>query len=568
MPVLTRPRLRRLSRAGALLVVALVLSLSLAPTLAAAPTLPDSALSALGRAARAAAAHHSRAEALALIDAAEDSANPVLAARATLVAYADRRLHTAHTAALLWRTLAPHDPQAVSFLFLTDVALGRDPQGLRRLAELLPPGTSWAGEETMATLLIRRLPHMLDLRVAQLWVHRHPRASGPRYLLGLVALRIGMSGTAGLEAHDLARRKLPLDRRLRVGELKAQALVYGGRLRRGLAEARRLLHTQPASLPLAVNLISLELVSDHNRAAHALALHWHRTHPRNLALFLALALADLHRHHPQRARRWLTRLLESGREQALTAFNIGRVELRLHHPRRARFWFRWAAARAERDVPSVALALARLAGDGQDTRTARAVFRDYAARVPLQGPAVRLLEAHWLDGLHRFHAARRVLAKAYALYPDDPDVIYSLALADMQVGHGALGYRTLRALGRRYPDNAWILNAEGYYLARRTGRLARAAHDIDRALALDPGDPPLLDSRGWVSYRRGHDRRALVLFRRAYQHDRSPAIALHYGLALWHTGHQNQARRLWSRIYKRHPHDRALAEALAHHAGS
>jgi predicted Zn-dependent protease len=568
MSVLIRRRFRRLPRARSFCTAAIFLALLGGTPLFATPAVPDGVLAALGRAASAAADGHSRSEAQALIDAAEDSANPVLASRATLVAYAHRHLRTAHTAALLWRTLAPHDPQAVSFLFLTDFALGRDTQGLRRMAELLPPGAPWAGEAMMATLLLRRLPHILDLRVTQLWRARHPRSAGALYLTGLVALRLGMDGTALLTAHELGARKLPLNHRLRVGELLSQSLVYGGRPKRGLEEARRLLAREPKSLPLAVNLISLELVSGHDRQAHALAVRWRLTHPHNRALFLALALSDLHRNHPRRARRWMTRLLETGKNQSLAAFNIGRIEVRLHHPRRARFWFRWAAARAERDVPAAALALARLIGHGKDTPAARAVFHRYAARVPLQAPAVRLLEAHWLTALHHPHAAYRVLVQAHALFADDPDVTYALALAEMDIGRGRLGYRLLRHLGRRYPDNPWIFNAEGYYLARHTGRLARAAHDIERALALDPGDPPILDSRGWVSYRRGHYRRALALFRRAYAHDRSATIALHYGLALWHEGHKARARNLWSRVYKRHPHDRALAEALARHRGS
>jgi Tfp pilus assembly protein PilF len=568
MPVIIRRRSWRLRRPDALLAFVASTALLAGTPVRATPGLPDGVLAALGRAARASAGGHSRAEARALIDAAEESANPVLASRATLVAYSHRHFRTAHTAALLWRTLAPHDPQAVSFLFLTDFTLGRNRQGLRRMAELLPPGAPWIGEDMMATLLIRRLPHILDLRIAQLWHRRHPHASGPRYLLGLVALRIGMSGTARLMAHELAGRKLTLEHRLRVGELASQALVYGGRPRRGLKKARALLESEPKSLPLAVNLISLELVSGHNRKAHALALRWRRIHPHNGALFLALALADLHRNHPRRARAWLTRLLETGRAQSVAAFNIGRVEVRLHHPRRARFWFRWAAARAERDAPGAALALARLAGGGKDTPAARAVFRRYAARVPLQAPAILLLEARWLTGLRHAHAAQRVLLRAHKTFPQDPDVTYALALADMGIGRGALGYRLLRTLEKRYPENAWILNAEGYYLARHTARLSRARRDIVRALALDPGDPPILDSRGWVSYRQSHYRRALALFRRAYAHDRSPTIALHYGLALWHTGHKARARALWSQVYKRHPHDRALAETLARHAGS
>lgn len=560
---------RRSWSSGAGLALGLGAILALAP-LRAAPPLPYGVMAALGRAASAAASGHSRAEANALIEAAEESANPVLAARATIVAYAHRHLKTAHTAALLWRTLAPHDPQAVSFLFLTDVALGRERQGIRRLAELLPPGAPWIEEEMLSTLLIRRLPSFLALRIAQLWAKRHPRALGPRYLLGLVALKIGMPGMALLMARDLlaAKTKLVADHRLRAQELVSQAEVYGGRTRRGLRHAEQLLRAHPQLFPLAINLMSLELISGHDHAAHTLARQWRRTESEARALFLVLALSDLHLDHPRRARRWLTRLLETAHDQSLAAFNIGRVEARLHHVRRARFWFRWAAERAERDVPASALALARLAGGGHATPAARAVFDRYASRVPLQASRVYRLEAHWLDGLGHPRAALAVLVKAHDLEPSDPDTIYALALFDMKVGKGAQGYRLLQALARRFPDNPWILNAEGYYLARHTGHLRRAAQDLTRALKLDPGDPPLVDSRGWLSYRRGHYHKALTDFRKAYAHDRSPTIAIHYGLALWKLGERAQARALWLAALKEHPHDRALARVIAGHRGS
>ncbi|WP_368855689.1 tetratricopeptide repeat protein, partial [Acinetobacter baumannii] len=51
------------------------------------------------------------------------------------------------------------------------------------------------------------------------------------------------------------------------------------------------------------------------------------------------------------------------------------------------------------------------------------------------------------------------------------------------------------------PENVPALNALGYTLADRTGRLQEALELIDRARVAEPDNAAIVDSYGWVLYR-------------------------------------------------------------------
>jgi tetratricopeptide (TPR) repeat protein len=66
------------------------------------------------------------------------------------------------------------------------------------------------------------------------------------------------------------------------------------------------------------------------------------------------------------------------------------------------------------------------------------------------------------------------------------------------------------------PDYAHAYNALGYTLAEKTDRLDEAKILIEKALKLQPDDPFILDSLGWVYYRLGQVQEALKHLHTAY----------------------------------------------------
>src|SRR5690606_2086952 len=113
----------------------------------------------------------------------------------------------------------------------------------------------------------------------------------------------------------------------------------------------------------------------------------------------------------------------------------------------------------------------------------------------------------------------------------------------------------LRAILAMDPDNASALNALGYSLTNHSDRYEEAQRLIERALELAPNDAAIIDSLGWVLYRRGQHERALAELRRAATLLPDPEVAAHLGEVLWVMGEREQARAVWAEALERFPDD-------------
>ena len=106
------------------------------------------------------------------------------------------------------------------------------------------------------------------------------------------------------------------------------------------------------------------------------------------------------------------------------------------------------------------------------------------------------------------------------------------------------------------------LNALGYILTTRTDRLEEARGYIERALRLDPDNPAILDSMGWVLFREGRLKPALEYLARAWDAFPDPEVAAHYGEALWMSGAEEQARVIWRKGLEQDADHEVLRETI------
>jgi Flp pilus assembly protein TadD len=103
----------------------------------------------------------------------------------------------------------------------------------------------------------------------------------------------------------------------------------------------------------------------------------------------------------------------------------------------------------------------------------------------------------------------------------------------------------LRSILAQDPNHAATLNALGYSLTNRTQRYEEAAVLIERALALSPGDPAIMDSLGWVYYKLGQYAQSESLLREAHAAFPDPEVAAHLGEVLWAQGREIEAKDVW-----------------------
>ena len=85
---------------------------------------------------------------------------------------------------------------------------------------------------------------------------------------------------------------------------------------------------------------------------------------------------------------------------------------------------------------------------------------------------------------------------------------------------------------------------------------------IERALALLPEDPFILDSMGWVHYRLGNNDLAREYLQKAIDLRLDAEIAAHLGEVLWMDGERDQARAVWQRGQEDNPDNSVLRETL------
>jgi tetratricopeptide (TPR) repeat protein len=155
---------------------------------------------------------------------------------------------------------------------------------------------------------------------------------------------------------------------------------------------------------------------------------------------------------------------------------------------------------------------------------------------------------------------------ALARFPGHPDVLYQKAILLEKAGRTDAAIAQLEALYRDRPQDSAISNALGFILADHNRELSRAERLINSALKSEPDNPAILDSLGWLQYRRGMPQAALPLLERAYRLDQDGDIGAHWGEVLWALGDKNKARETWNRALMVDP-DNALVKAAQQHAG-
>jgi len=173
-----------------------------------------------------------------------------------------------------------------------------------------------------------------------------------------------------------------------------------------------------------------------------------------------------------------------------------------------------------------------------------------------------MLEAELLNKQKRGEDAIAVYDRGLQVLPDDTRLIYARALLNDDLDHVDAAVRDLRRVLELKPDDADAMNALGYTLADRTDAKGEALALIEKALALKPGEPAIIDSLGWVQYRLGNLDAALAQLRTAFQKQPDAEIAAHLGEVLWVSGKKEEARQVWELGRKKDGDNKVLNETI------
>ena len=173
-----------------------------------------------------------------------------------------------------------------------------------------------------------------------------------------------------------------------------------------------------------------------------------------------------------------------------------------------------------------------------------------------------LLEAEMLTKRQHGDAAVAVYDRGLMALPDDTRLLYARALLNDDLGHVDAAISDLRHVLELKPNDADALNALGYTLADHTEKHEEALLLIQKALALKPDEPAIVDSLGWAQYRLGHLDEALRELTLAYQRQPDAEIAAHLGEVLWVSGQKDEAKKIWEQGRKKDAKNKVLLDTI------
>lgn len=181
---------------------------------------------------------------------------------------------------------------------------------------------------------------------------------------------------------------------------------------------------------------------------------------------------------------------------------------------------------------------------------------------PQYSASLYQIESELLVEMQMLRDAHLLLSEALDQFPDNISLLYSRSLLSEQQNDFASSEQDLRAILDQDADNSMALNALGYTLTLHTDRYEEAHQLIVRALELNPGDPAIIDSLGWVLYQLGDYEAAIRHLREAMTKFPDPEIAAHLGEALWANGQREEANAIWKSILDQYPDNPTILQTM------
>lgn len=173
-----------------------------------------------------------------------------------------------------------------------------------------------------------------------------------------------------------------------------------------------------------------------------------------------------------------------------------------------------------------------------------------------------LMEIDTLNRTNQPLAAMEALNKGISLYPNNKEMRYARAMVAEKLGQLSQLEADLQHIIEIDPNNATALNALGYTLADRNIRLPEALTFIQQAQSINPKDPAIMDSLGWVYFRMGQFEESISLLKQAFKLFPDAEVAAHLGEVLWSTGKQQQAKDIWQKALEKQPESSILLQTL------
>lgn len=483
--------------------------------------------------------------------------DPKVIERATELASFARRFDVAQDMSRLWLEIEPESMVARQTLVAVLILRGQADELRPHIAYLLEKDKDNLADNLMRlNRMLARFPDKVAaFGMLQQVLQPYSGIAEAHYALATAAMHAGDSAAAKAEIRKAQALRPDWDQaalfeaQLAARESPAAAFEILERFLQANPDAR------DVRLQLARGLVAEKRYKDAHRHFSRLLADT----PDSPELIYPVAVLALQQNDVATAEPLLKKVLARGEvsEKGVAAFYLGQIAEDRGAHAEAIGYYREVAS-GEQYVSANVRISSLLLKSGGGLSMARGHLQESATRYPPGKLQFLLAEAQLLRDANRDAEALALLEQALAGQPDQPEILYDAALLAERLGRMDVVERNLRRVIELRPDNAHAFNALGYSYADRGIKLDEARDLIAKALQLAPDDPFILDSMGWVLYKRGDLPGALDHLQRAYGIRPDAEIAAHLGEVLWLLDRRDEAQRTWAEADKRHPGNEVL----------
>ncbi len=482
--------------------------------------------------------------------------DPGLSAHTTRVASFLRDSKATKKSAELWVELDPKDPQANLTLGELLMVSGKPLEALPYLAK-----AAMAGEEVNFSELLKQREKLslrekivLEQQLNKLTL-KLPKSSSVLLALSLLKKADGENK----QALFFLQRILNLNPNHQQAILLKSSIQLDEGIPNALSEIRRAVKLNPKDSKLRLEYAKLLTRKDLDESRKQFEILSAES-PKNSELLLSLALINQEIGDTFEAKAYLQKLITNQQKVNEARTLLARISEDENNIQEALIHYF-----SVNDGPEFLFANSRIGSILLSTNQISDFsnhFNRARTRYTHLGEELFLLEADLLSKNGLLDESLDVFSRGLSLYPDSINLRYNRSIIAETMNDLKLAEKDLRAIITSHPYNAAALNALGYTLANKTNRLEEAFELITRALKLQPNEPAILDSMGWILYKQRRYKKSLEYLKKAYALYPDPEVAAHIGEVLWITGNIQAAKRIWKEADELSPNHKILKETL------
>ncbi len=371
----------------------------------------------------------------------------------------------------------------------------------------------------------------------------YPKMPEAHYLHALIALNVGNDEEAA-QAAEIAASLNP--EWLQAYLLQTDALFSAGNIDAALAVFDKLIELRGETPQILMSKGRILKEAGLNEQAEELWVQILTQQPDNFEAHYEIAMLAWKQGDLDKMRDHLEPLIANEKTRNTGLYFLGRLAEKEEDQQRALKYYQ--EINRGRYFVDAQLRIAKTWIKLNETPRARQHLSELRARFPQLAMNLYLVEGQLLEQDGELDEAYSIYTEALSEPSGDiAPILYARALLAERIGNISQAAADFEALLDQEPENPVLLNAYGYTLAENNLKLDKALEYILKAYALEPDNPAIHDSLGWVYYRLGRMDEAEKWLRKAFSSFEDPEVAAHFGEVLWVQGKRDEAREVWQK---------------------